>query len=190
MSTAAQAIGASSDAPGNRTRRLKPQPASAAPAVSAHARASPITGSEGASGSAGAPGKKIATRTGVRSTISSTRRYCMNATSRSSAPSSSEIPTIPDAPPATMPSAAVGPSSEVRRARTIPATSEMPSVAAVTSASGSHPSAIASSDDESSSVPSTTPAIASDAVNAPGGTASAPRARRAAAMPTSSAPNR
>ena len=48
----------------------------------------------------------------------STRRYCMNATSRPSAPSSSDIATIPDAPPAIIPSAAVGGSTNVKRAST------------------------------------------------------------------------
>ena len=54
----------------------------------------------------------------------------MNATSRSSAPSSPEMPTIPDAPPATIPSAAVGRSSDVVRASSAPAASEIASVAA------------------------------------------------------------
>ena len=62
----------------------------------------------------------------------------MNATSRSSAPSSPDMPTIPDAPPAIIPSAAVGGSSGVVRASTSPHSRLRPSVASETSATGSH----------------------------------------------------
>ena len=53
---------------------------------------------------------------------------------------------MPEAPPATIPSAAVGRSSPVTRASSMPAASEMARVAAVTSASGSQPASSASSD--------------------------------------------
>ena len=79
------------------------------------------------------------------STTSSTRAYCMNATRRSSPPRSSAIPTIPDAPPATMPSAAVRVSAGVQRARATPAARLMTSVPRLARATGSHASPIADS---------------------------------------------
>ena len=72
----------------------------------------------------------------------------MNATRRSSPPRSSAIVTIPDAPPAIIPSVAVGTSSAVKRASTRPAPMLSPSVAALTSVTGSQssPSAFSASD--------------------------------------------
>ena len=69
----------------------------------------------------------------------------MKATSRSSAPSSLDMPTIPDAPPAIMPSAAVGRSSVVVRASTAPPARLSPIVASEMSATGSHDPASARS---------------------------------------------
>ena len=60
----------------------------------------------------------IGTSSGVTSTTMSTRRYCMNATRRSSPPRESALPTMHDAPPATMPSDAgrrAGPASRPSR---------------------------------------------------------------------------
>ena len=82
------------------------------------------------------PPNSTAIASGVRSTTTSTRRYCMNATSRSSPPSSPDIPTIPDAPPAIIPSSAVGGSSGVVRASTAPAARLSASVAADTASTG------------------------------------------------------
>ena len=73
----------------------------------------------------------------------------MNATSRSSPPSSRAIVMMPDAPPAIIPSAAVG-AVDVGHARghQAGAASETPSVAALTSATGSQSSPSAFSDDD------------------------------------------
>ncbi len=67
----------------------------------------------------------------------------MKATSRSSAPRSSAIVTIPEAPPAIIPSVAVGTSSGVVRASRRPAPMLSPSVAALTEVTGSQSSASA-----------------------------------------------
>ena len=83
------------------------------------------------------PPPKIAISSGVSNTTTSTRTYCMNATSRSSAPSSSAIVTIPEAPPAIIPSVAVGRSSSVQRASAQPVPMLSPSVAALTISTGS-----------------------------------------------------
>ena len=56
----------------------------------------------------------------------------MNATSRSSPPRSPAMPTIPDAPPAIIPSVAVGRSSSVKRASIQPVAMLSASVAALT----------------------------------------------------------
>ena len=78
------------------------------------------------------------TITGVSTTITSTRRYCMKATSRSSPPSSRAIATMPEAPPATIPSDAVAGSTPVTRASSSPAAIVSASVATLTSSTGSH----------------------------------------------------
>jgi hypothetical protein len=72
----------------------------------------------------------------------------MKATRRSSPPRSRAIAVIPDAPPATMPSAAVGRSRSVTRAVMTPTAREMASVAALTSATGSQSSPSAPSDED------------------------------------------
>ena len=71
--------------------------------------------------------------------------YCMKATSRSSPPSSSAIPTMPEAPPAIIPSVAVARLSSVLRARMSPAPMLTKSVPALTSATGSQAPPTASS---------------------------------------------
>ena len=87
---------------------------------------------------AASPPPKTAISSGVSSTTTSTRRYCMKATSRSSAPRSSAIVTIPDAPPAIIPSVAVGHVERRCSGRAAsPAPMLMPSVAALTSVTGS-----------------------------------------------------
>ena len=84
----------------------------------------------------------------------------MNATSRSSAPRSPAIATIPDAPPATIPSEAVGRSSRPMRARTRPAAMVTASVATLTSVTGSQRSPRSRSVDDWMKVPSATPVTA------------------------------
>ena len=64
----------------------------------------------------------------------------MNATRRSSPPRSSAIVTMPEAPPAIIPSVAVGMSSGVERASRRPAPMLSASVAALTSVTGSQES--------------------------------------------------
>ena len=125
-------IGTSSTPAVTRARTPATAPAAASAAVSTQS-----SGSPNVPPAAGrwppppwcGPGKKTAIPIGVSSTTTSTRRYCMNATSRSSAPSSPDMPTIPDAPPAIMPSAAVGGSSGVTRVSTAPHSRLSPSVA-------------------------------------------------------------
>ena len=138
-------IGTSSTPAVMRARTPATAPAPASAAVSSQATGSPNVSALGRSAPPPAccPPKNTAIPTGVSSTTTSTRRYCMNATSRSSAPSSPDMPTIPDAPPAIIPSAAVGGSSGVVRARIAPHRRLRPSVASETSATASHESASA-----------------------------------------------
>ncbi|MNP56577.1 hypothetical protein D3C76_1513120 [compost metagenome] len=63
----------------------------------------------------------------------STRRYCMNATNRTSAPKSPAIATIAEAPPGDEPQAPVGPGSPLKRTRHQPETPLAASVAKSTS---------------------------------------------------------
>ncbi len=84
------------------------------------------------------PGNSTATSSGVSSTTTSTRTYCMKATRRSSAPSSWAIVTMPEAPPATMPSAPVARSTPVAQDSATPQARLISSVAAPTSSTGSH----------------------------------------------------
>ena len=71
----------------------------------------------------------------------------MKATSRSSAPSSSAIATMPEAPPATEPSAAVARSRPVVRLSATPQAMLIPRVARLTRATGSHEPASDPSED-------------------------------------------
>ncbi|OMP13301.1 hypothetical protein COLO4_01916 [Corchorus olitorius] len=64
----------------------------------------------------------------------STRRYCINATSRTSAPKSPAIATIADAPPGDDPHAPVGPGSELKRTSRKP---DSPLAASVSSSTAS-----------------------------------------------------
>jgi hypothetical protein len=113
----------------------------------------------GASAAPPAPNSTVAISGAVTTTIS-TRRYCMKATSRASAPSSSLIATIPLAPPAIRPSRAVGRSSPVARESSRPAASEISSVATVITAIGSQSPATARSVSLVSCAPSATPITA------------------------------
>ena len=113
----------------------------------AHHEGSPSSGvSIAAAGALAWPGKASAATSGVISTTISTRAYCMNATSRPSPPSSSAMATMPVAPPATRPSDAVVSSQSVVRASSFPAATLSASVPALTSSTGSHEPATASSE--------------------------------------------
>ena len=143
--TPARSIGPSSDPAGSRVSRATRMPAGARIADRTQPSTSPNVPTPSSGVPAWWPGNTIAMSTGVATTTTSTRRYCMNATSRSSALSSPAMPTMPDAPPATMPSAAVGRSRLVHRASTMPQSRLSPSVARLTSATATHASAAASS---------------------------------------------
>ena len=138
------------------SRRAITRPAIPQPAVNARSAARPAPPSSGAARSPPAPNRTVATSGAVTTTIS-TRRYCMKATSRTSAPSSSAIATMPLAPPAIRPSSAVGRSSPVARESSSPAASEISSVATVTAAIGSQSPATAASVSLDSCAPSATP---------------------------------
>ena len=138
------------------TLRAISTPAMPQPAVNARSAARPALPSSGAARSPPAPNSTVATSGAVTTTIS-TRRYCMKATSRASAPSSSLIATIPLAPPAIRPSSAVGRSRPVARESSSPATTEISSVATVTMAIGSQSPTTADSVSLVSCAPSATP---------------------------------
>ena len=133
-------IGTSSTPAGIRERTPATPPTPASAAVTGQASGSPNVSLIGTAPVACSPPKNSAITTGVTSTTTSTRRYCMNATSRSSAPSSPDMPTMPDAPPAIIPSAAVGRSSTVVRASIHPAARLSAMVASETSVIASHES--------------------------------------------------
>ena len=97
---------------------------------------------------------------------------------------------MPDAPPAIMPSAAVGGSSGVVRASSAPASRLAASVAKDTSATGSHEPASSRRASLCRYAPSETPAIAWLARNASGGTSSASGRVSAIARPSSIAAKR
>ena len=138
-------IGPSSTPAVIRSRAAAAAPASAKATVAAHSHASPNVLAPGTAAAPCWPPKNSAMPIGVTTTTTSTRRYCMKATSRSSAPSSPDMPTIPEAPPAISPSAAVAGSSSVVRARMAPAARLSPSVPAVTSSTGTSEPATARS---------------------------------------------
>src|SRR4051812_37661339 len=114
----------------------------------------------------------------------------MKATRRSSAPRSSAIATIPDAPPATMPSDAVARSTGAVRARRTPATMVIASVAALTSTTGTQRAPSSVSVEVCRYVPTATPATAWPAGKSQPGSSSPPGTTRANAMPTRIAANR
>ncbi len=143
VSAPATSIGPSSAPAGTRASRAATAAVGAIAAVSSQSRGSPSAVSPAPA--ATLPPPKTAISSGVSRTTISTRRYCMNATTRSSPPRSEAIVTIPDAPPAIIPSVAVGTSSGVQRASRRPAPMLIPSVAALTSVTGSQSSPSASS---------------------------------------------
>ncbi len=101
--------------------------------LTGHGTASPA----GDGPSSPVPPNTTTTATGMRTTIIRTRRYCSTATSRLSAPSSSDAATIPAAPPAIIPNVAVVRSTPVAQASRKPARIVSSSVASVIRVTGS-----------------------------------------------------
>ena len=146
-------IGPSSIGEGRRTRSATSTPAAPTARVHSQPVAVPIAGGSGAAAAAPAsaawcPGNRSGMSSGVSSTTTSTRAYCMKATSRSSPWRSRAIVTMPDAPPAIIPIAAVGASTSVTRASTTPTARLTPSVPALTSTTAGHSSPSTRSDED------------------------------------------
>ena len=86
---------------------------------------------ESAAAAAGAPTHSRATSEATAATIT-TRRYCMNATSRGSAPNDPDITIITEAPPGAVPHTAVVPGSDLSRVSTQPMAQLMATMASTT----------------------------------------------------------